>query len=144
METKQPRWKFACGIGDINPIDYGGGIVYQDTTGVYDPELVYFEPASDKEWHNDKKNCKVTIYRLILERDITREWWYKELPEIAKYAGFEVKDIKPDMSIQDKAILYSDLISYFGAYEFDQYPIVMTQREAEVRYRKELKTIRSK
>ena len=47
METKQPKWKRVGTIGDINFVEYDGGIVFVDETGVYCPELEYVQNVLD-------------------------------------------------------------------------------------------------
>ena len=44
---RQPNWKKIGGIGDVNPIDYDGGYIYEDETGVYSPELEYIQAQDD-------------------------------------------------------------------------------------------------
>lgn len=144
METNQPKWKYATYVGDIDPIAYGGGIVYQDETGVYDPEMIWFEPALDKECQKDSDNCIVTMYRMILEHDITREWWYNRLEEVARFCGCSVSFLLNgvDTDIHMKALLYESLIRYFGEYEFDQYPNSITNKEAYTKFKDEFKLMR--
>ena len=59
METKQPSWKCIGHIGDVDPIAYGGGFVYIDETGIYPPELTYFEPAEDSDWQENGEQSKL-------------------------------------------------------------------------------------
>ena len=137
METKQPVWECVGHIGDVDCITYGGGFVYEDTTGVYPPEVAYFEPASDAEWHSKDDLAVCTVYRFILERDSTREWWYESLPQIASFTGIplaELQSIARGDNVLALANLYSDLISYHGAIEFDSYPVQITEREARAKY----------
>lgn len=56
----QPQWKTVCTIGDVDPVDYSGGIVQVDETGVYDPECTWIEAG-------ESENDPVTVYRFILE-----------------------------------------------------------------------------
>lgn len=62
METKQPDWKLVGAVGDVNPIDHGGGFIYEDTTGVYAAELEYIEP--DEQYEDRYGNAtRWTVYR---------------------------------------------------------------------------------
>lgn len=67
METNQPKWKCVGHVGDIDPIAHGGGFIYQDETGIYPPELAYFEPSDDGEWERLQEKTPLTIYRVSLE-----------------------------------------------------------------------------
>jgi hypothetical protein len=145
METKQPIWKYAGRIGDVDPVSYGGGFIYTDETGVYPPEVVYFEPASDAEWKEKEDAAVLTVYRFILEKDSAREWWFESLSDIAKYTGqnlSELESVARANSPVPLAQLYADLISYHGVENFDSYPVQMTEREAREKYAVELKEAR--
>lgn len=68
MSTQQPEWKNVGHIGDVDPIAHGGGFVYVDTTGVYPPELTWFEPGSDEQWHKTEGKTPLQVYRTVLDR----------------------------------------------------------------------------
>lgn len=138
--SEQPNWKHVGSIGDRDPIAYGGGFIYEDTTGVYAPEVTYFEPAPDEEWHKTEGKTPVTVYRFVLERDPRSEWWWERLAEVASYTTRTIEHCQADAfgTPQQQAQLYSDLISYFGAEEFDSYSTTMTEDEAYERYAAEM------
>ena len=43
---KPPELKYVGYFGDTDPVAYGGGFVYTDATGVYQPHVEYIEPAA--------------------------------------------------------------------------------------------------
>jgi hypothetical protein len=88
METKQPSWKCIGHIGDVDPIAYGGGFVYIDETGIYPPELTYFEPAEDSNWQENGKQSKLQKYRVVL--DAPR---FKTLTDKGKRECFGTKEL---------------------------------------------------
>jgi hypothetical protein len=127
--TNQPNWEFVENLGDVNIAQYGGFIVYRDTTGVYAPEVEVYEASEDETGG--------TVSRFIMEPDATREWWYSKLPEVATSCGQDVSEYYADLASGDLvriAMVYRDLIGYFGTFEFDQYPFQLTEEEAEKRY----------
>lgn len=69
MRTKQPVWKTPGQLGDINPIDHGGGFVYVDETGTYPPKLEWIEPMGKDEyddptsWTVHRFSIKICTYR---------------------------------------------------------------------------------
>jgi hypothetical protein len=65
--SQQPEWEYAGHVGDVDPIAYGGGFVYADKTGVYPPELTWFEPGSDEEWKDKEGETPLQVYRLVLD-----------------------------------------------------------------------------
>lgn len=164
----QPEWKYVGHIGDVDPIAHGGGFVYIDTTGVYAPQLVYFEPGSDEDWHETEGATPLQVYRFDLdpprfktfrpagshdraklaipsERGITwywfNEWFVKDLPSIAASCGTTAMALLRLLFSKDpmkRASAYQDIIGYVGVHEFDQYPVTMTEDEAYVRYATEM------
>lgn len=71
ITTTQPQWAPISSIGDVDPIAFGGAIVYEDQTGHYPPEMTWFEPAPDEDWQRDTedgtRNAKVAVYRIVLD-----------------------------------------------------------------------------
>ena len=138
----QPIWKHepSVWIGDRDPIAYGGGFAYTDETGVYAPEIVWFEPAPDEERHKTEGNTPVQVYRFIIEREPQTEWWYGRLADVASFTGRPLEELQADAkgTLQAQAGLYSDLIHYYSAEEFDSYPVTMTEDEAYTRYAAEM------
>jgi hypothetical protein len=65
MTSNQPVWKLLDVLGDVNPIDHGGMLVYQDETGVYAPEAVVIV-ALIKDYEDDPDRW--IVYRFPLER----------------------------------------------------------------------------
>ncbi len=164
----QPEWECVGHIGDVDPIAHGGGFVYRDTTGVYAPCLAYFEPGSDEDWHKTEGATPLQVYRLGLDpprfktfmygsHDQSKladpssrgtvwrwynEWFVEDLPSVASSAGTtacKLLRLLFSNSPMDRASAYQDIIGHFGAYEFDQYPLTMTEDEAYAKYEAEMK-----
>jgi hypothetical protein len=62
----QPTWKLLGSLGDVNPIDHGGMLVYEDTTGIYAPEAVMIRPLDESE--HDESGARWIVYRFPLDR----------------------------------------------------------------------------
>ena len=166
--TRQPEWTCVGHIGDRDPIAHGGGYIYQDTTGSYRPELVWFEPESDDEWHKTEGATKLQVYRIALdpprfktfahgncdeskladptERGKTwvwhSEWYVRDLQSVADTCGTTKLALMRELMSTDpetRASGYYSLIGHFGAFEFDQYPLEMTEDEAYTQYADEMK-----
>lgn len=140
--SEQPKWKHVGGTGDVDPIAYGGGFVYVDETGVYAPEMTYFDPESDEEWHEHGENTPLRVHRVVLEREPEKEWWWDKLPEVASTCGSTVEEFQADARSEDplvRARVYGDLIQHFGVEEFDSYPNTTTEGEAYEQYKEEMR-----
>jgi hypothetical protein len=135
----QPKWKCIGHVGDVDPVEHGGGIVYTDETGVYPPEAVFFLEFGDNQ---------VQEARVILEKDPTKEWWYPNVNTIGAFAGWEGNDIHQFFGTHsDKnpfimATLYYDLVCYYGVENFDPDATVISKSGARRKYSEELDWIR--
>lgn len=172
--TQQPEWKYVGHIGDVDPIAYGGGFIYVDTTGVYPPELTWFEPAPDEEWHKTEGQTPLQIYRLQLEpprfKTLTdtgrrttdsskglpssqrgdtwewaEEWFVGHLESVATSAGTTKFRLLRELFSREpmvRARAYETMIHHHGPFEFDQYPITLTENEAYDKYASEMTAAR--
>ena len=141
MKTKQPNWKAIGHVGDIDPIAYGGGFVYEDKTGVYCPEMIYFEPSDSDTWHKLEGKSPVQVFRVLIERDSPREWWYAKLGDVARSYGQSLEEMQAlaNGTTMERAYVYETLIGYFGAEEFDSQPSETTEGKAYFRYWREMR-----
>lgn len=117
--SKQPTWKFVTNLGDANPFYSDGIFLFEDTTGSYSPELEYYnaETGSISRFCCDKV------------KEIESEWYFDKLDDVCDYVGTDkselILDIQSD-NILDRAWAYTNIVSYFGLFEFDQYPAMLT------------------
>jgi hypothetical protein len=162
--TLQPTWKKTGTVGDENPIDYDGGFVYEDQSGVYVPELEYIQ-ATKKDECGDA--CEWFVFRFALDRYETMtdlgkvllvpygfstryylshpianydEWFHRELADVAKTVGRDLNEFRADFcsaNVQTRAAVFLDLAQYHGFENFDPNPMIFTSRESiEARYAK--------
>ena len=143
MTTRQPKWKLLANLGDVNPIDYGGYFVYQDTTEVYPPEAeLLISPDSDAgTW---------TVYRFVLDRmeeyelpdgriilipfgfskrsdlpfpiENYGEWFSQDLDQVAEFIGTTADQLRsmfcsPEPT--DRAMAYLAIAEYHGHENLD-------------------------
>lgn len=148
---KQPIWKLACTVGDINPIEYSGGFVYIDSTGVYGPELEWIE----SEDQHKAEPTRWTVYRIMLERcsltpagNLVPYGFHlrTDLPyPIERYTEWfdnpnwnmttELREMLCSDNPMDLANAYLELAQYHGWENFDSYPLTFTNRdELQKRY----------
>ena len=125
--TKQPKWKAIGRIGDVNPIDHDGGYVLIDRTGVYPPEMEVIHRVLGA----DEGREQWQISRLCFDRDPASEWYARHLPSVAESCGTTSAELLADLTSADvmrAARGYECLTDYFGWFEFDQYPRIITGR----------------
>lgn len=145
----QPTWKLIGQLGDVNPIDHGGILVYQDTTGVYAPEAVVIEPIDSDDGADPERWI---VHRFPLERctysgGILSDneyhpdhpaWFAKDLAYVADFYGAEPQDLIRQLGSDDpmdRADAYEAIGRYHGFIELDSEPVTDLDRsEIEARY----------
>jgi hypothetical protein len=115
-------------IGDVNYLEYGGMLIFDDETA----ELI--------EVDEEDENAPVVIYRFDLDRvaDPASEWFGDDLKRVAATVGTTAAQLAAQLASADlgeRASAYRDLVSYFGPHEFDSDPLSLSPQEAEERYR---------
>jgi hypothetical protein len=156
----QPNWKLVANLGDRNPIDYGGYFVYEDTTGVYEPEAeLLISPDSDESpegWQAYRFSLdKCTFIDGILSDNKfhpEHPAWFAEpeseketrpqdtiyLSNVCSYAGIEQEQLIEWLCGDDipaRAEAYRVIGEYHGFDNFDSYPLTFkTRAEVEARY----------
>lgn len=157
--ANQPNWELVGNLGDVNVAEYGGFLVYRDTTGVYDPEVEMYEP--------NEGETGGTVYRFVLERPRFKtltdkgkrvgymssrelpaserndtwhwypQWFVDKLSDVADTCDTTKFQLLRDLFSRDpmdRAFAYRDIIGHFGPHEFDTYPLALPEDEAKKRY----------
>ena len=149
------------GIGDVDPLGYGGGFVYRllPSSNGSGFELEYIDPPPDEEF--DTKGALWTIYRTPLDRCIPNpakkgawvnaslldrplpcplgtysEWWGDDVQ--AMVACMDHSTFAQDMASEDpllRARAYQTIGQYHGWENLDSYPLMLTRAEVTKRYR---------
>jgi hypothetical protein len=157
METKQPVWKKIGTVGDVNPLDYAGGFIYEDETGVYPAELEYVARVVNGarkvyRWPLDRCETVTADEKTLLvpfgypaRTDLPHpladydEWFNSNLESAASFADRTVEDFRAALCSEDartRALAYLALAQNHGFENFDSYPVTFTSREElEARYK---------
>lgn len=159
MATKQPEWEIIANLGDRSPFDYGGYFIYRDKTGVYPEEAELLIPEEDEKTY--------TIYRFVLDplkmvngylvakkydrtwpHPLERydEWFHKDLDGVASFIGSTKKELEEAFTSDEpleRALAYQAIGDYFGWDNLDSYPLQMTRREVENRYKDDLRQLKA-
>lgn len=126
-------------VGDIDPIEYGGGIIWGPSQHSPHGMLELIEPPLDEE---SDANARWRIYRIDLAPEVPS--WI-DVNAVANTMGIPRSQLLSGFTSPDteaRAFAYEAAIGYYGAYEFDQYPIEMTLAEVERRFNPVLNTLR--
>ena len=143
MTTQQPIWKLSANLGDVNPL-VGGGLLYEDTTGAYAPELVLIHWSEDPGQFSVSRICCDLCYQIgadgVSDNRFHKDrpaWFSDKLASVEACCGSDAGTLLAslcDVNPAARALGYLCLVSYFGAFEFDQYPARMTEAELRTRY----------
>jgi hypothetical protein len=130
MTTNQPEWE------TVYATDYSK--LQVDTTGRYAPELTLVEGGPDCD-------CPFYVYRIGLDRvywfegvlgdnpyHLTPTWYADRLGDAARCCGLTEGELRGQLLSDDpreRAAGYETLAAYFGAHEFDSYPLEFATEE---------------
>jgi hypothetical protein len=155
--TRQPNWKLLANLGDVQPIEYGGYFVYEDTTNVYGHEAELLEVYDNSgEWRIYRFSIdKCTFIDGILSDNKYHPehpaWFAEPEPEkatrpqdstylsnVASYVGDTVENMIALLCSDNpiaRATVYRNIGEYHGLDNFDSYPLTFKKRkEVEKRY----------
>jgi hypothetical protein len=127
----QPTWKI------VYATDYS--VLYEDTTGVYAPELAIAEENGDGTYQVFRfsiDQCALVGGLLVLASIAGRtdlphpmpsyvEWFAKDLASVASSVGSTREDLIDALCCADaptRAVAYEAIGGYHGMINFDQYP----------------------
>jgi hypothetical protein len=137
-------------IGDVNPIDYGGGYIFSapESGG---PHLEYFDGLDSDEraerlsYDDDAEEkidkLKVLLYRVDLGKDgkdfLSDHDWV-DWDQIADSVGNDGSAYAPGKlrTAQARALAVQDAAGYHGWNNFDSYPLELTVGELKARWGK--------
>ena len=152
MSTEQPKWKLVVQLGDVNPIDYGGYFVYEDETGVYEPEAELLDSAEtdDGTWIVHRfslDRCKMVESFLVPHKynaswphpaNRYDEWFNRDLDQVSVHCGIPVETLRAQLCAEsaiERAQAYRAIGEHHGFENLDSDPLTFTDRaEVEARY----------
>jgi len=125
-------------VGDVNPVEHWGGVVYDEGYG-HGPHLLYFqnEKLADFLSGYAEGEMMVSIYDFPID-NFHRSDWY-DWDAVASYIGWDrsmgLKDYALSLDCEKDPLtcawLYESLGSYYGFGELDHEPTEMTLEDAE-------------
>ena len=122
--------KFHGIIGDMNPIDHGGGVVFQNGED-QSPEVLYFSG-----WHDDE-GPRVTVSTFCVEDNVLEDLNWVDWDSVASCIGMDVAELK-GYAVSDnvlaRAQVYESVAGHSGFGELDSQPRELTLEQAEKEY----------
>lgn len=123
-------------IGDVNPIDHGGGYVF------YVPSRPYYhlEYTHGDEDDGDEGPKQLALYRVDLEVDaagFARDYSWVKWGDVARSSGVPLADLTDPAVLAhpfSRAMVIWDAASYYGWEDFDSYPLRMRRGDLAKRW----------
>jgi len=130
-------WKEVGTTGDINPVDYGGGVIFKHPQGHYFLLVTPgFEDAGD-----DSEDAELQLYNIHLPSSyeaLKSDLDWVDFEKVFSSIGADSDEIAQRLGAlrvargAEAAVLYSRLIEdvagYYGWHELDHYPRTETAR----------------
>mgnify|MGYP001586861803 FL=1 len=122
-------------IGDVTPIEYGGGYVFKGDDGIW---IEYTNGLGDFDGDESAlESYRVEVYRVKVADDVFFDLDWMNWDNLAFSMGRKVKELESE-SLSDnpvtRAMLYWDVASHYGWHELDHYPLILTVKELEDRW----------
>lgn len=122
MESMSENTTFHGIIGDVNPIEHDGGVVFDRGNG---PEVLYFQG-----WTDEYGEDRVTVFEFTVVEELDWVDW----DSVSRSYGIYVDELKalgrsPDVLARAEA--YNCIASYYGFRELDPNPRELTLEKAE-------------
>lgn len=112
-------------IGDRNPIEHDGGVVYTGDHGTY---VRYFQGWDDGE------GSRVSVYHFCVEDNVGEDLVWVDWKAVAKCAGLKEEELRAHFTVSNplaRAQVYELVAGHYGFGELDHMPREMTLEEAE-------------
>ena len=139
--TRLPNWKLIQNLGDVNFVDYGGTLVYEDANKEYPAEAEVVSP--------DDKGC--TVYRFALDRctfinGVLSDnkyhpeypaWFADHLKDVCETHDADLEETIQNLCSEDpvtRATAYQMVGESHGWENFDSYPLILDEKEVKARY----------
>lgn len=141
-------------IGDVNPLQYDGGFVFQDSDGRVTLEYA-MAPPDDHPWFRRNgykaydlplRTAPYTVYRVDVSEDVKKDLsWLKSKDWAAIAAHGNGEDTKTEgenlacflskrAEPLQRAMIYWDVANHFGWNNLDDYPLWLTGEELAERW----------
>lgn len=117
--------KFHGVIGDMNPIEHDGGVVFD---GDYGTMVLYFQGWSDDNGE------RVTVSTVSVEDNVLEDLNWVDWDAVASCIGMDVEELKGHAlsdNVLARAQVYESVAGYYGWGELDPNPSELTLEEAE-------------
>lgn len=113
-------------FGDVNFLEYGGGLVYRNIQGGF--TMVYFD---NREYlpESENKPRKWEVFECDLDPNYIDE---SKLADVGSYCDMtedELKTLLHSNDPMDVAMVFEQCAMYEGWLNFDQYPELLTKSE---------------
>lgn len=135
----QPEFKCRYQLWDADPLEYGGYWIFEDTTGVYDPEGELYDPESGMAWRFSLDPCTY-IEGVLSDNEFHPNrpaWFADKIDALASFIGYPAHVLIGwfvSTDIIRRAQAWRVVGDYFGFDNLDGYPLELTRKEAAERY----------
>lgn len=119
-------------IGDVNPIEHGGGVVVEEEDGGYTIEYTHGTEATSGDI--------LDVFQVRVEDHVFNYHDWVDVTSIADSEGMskdELLELGVSPHVMGRVAATQAIAGYCGWYELDQYPFQLTEKELEERWETE-------
>ena len=123
-QERQQEPRIVGHIGDVNWPEYDGGPIYRHPDGSYSLNYIIVDEERPR-WY---------VYRVGLDKEPLPDW--VDPTDVAPDATTLLRKNWNSPNVRKRAWARWDVANYYGWDELDSYPLVLTRREIQSRYRR--------
>jgi hypothetical protein len=137
--NQRTRCRVVGELGDVNPVEYGGGFVLACTGGGRSEQTHEIEIAPYGQ-EEEGEDGPLTVFRVdIPEGDVWEDQSWAKPRDIARSMGMSERELRAlgaaGATPLQKASAIEALAGYHGWHELDQYPLKFSPAELRRRWR---------
>lgn len=123
-------------IGDVNPIEYGGGFVFKNEYGYF----VEYTHGMESDCPDVEKlsRCELALYSVPVPDDVFSDHDWVKVEEVARTIGADPEELRKAGSsnnVMERVRALEDIASHWGWNELDHYPQTVKASELKRRWR---------
>lgn len=130
MYRREPR-RVLMTTGDVNALNYGGGIVYRDKYGTH----------WDLWYSDDEDQDKYEVFTIDIPDDVIAEFNWVNWDSVANSIGMDLGELEwlgRSRKVGERVGALDAAVGHEGMYAFDQYPVSLTRAELKRRWPRQL------
>lgn len=122
--------------GDVNPLEYGGGVLFEDARDSYTLEYTYGQECDCPQASPEEARLDVFVVAFEGSDDLVREHNWANLEDVSSSSGISVEELRAlgTSTPSDKVTFLELIAGHYGWAELDNCPEQYSLEELEEKW----------